>query len=246
MNELEIQVREALIEQKTDQMCELLNRPKYQKMLRDASSTMVETVFDEMRKIMPDELDTSDKYEFNQMMSSEIEKVISSPDYMKQTASQSAKNTYLTREGFNDIMDQSYGKMIEEIDLDENVMEDIKKAGELLYGSIDRTTEFVDRLVKIAEDNGIENAISNETKYLVTRDMVPEKGEYIRLNMCAFESVQEYFSKIQDAVSNNTEEGELIGGFFGALKKVMNKLQDSYQSVMFDQVMEEAEKIYTT
>jgi hypothetical protein len=234
MNLLEQTVREALIERTAKETQEMLEQPKYSAMLRALTTRIVDSVADSMKEIDP---------EAAEEISTQIKAQIQGSDFIKQSAYQSARGTYMSSGQFEELLNTTYEQM-REMDVEEKAIEEFREANNLLIKNQTKIDQIVENLVEVAERDGIEQATTKEARNAAIRSVFPTAEDYLSTQKEAMEMVSDYFNKVQSAMMQDGEIGQVMGAVFGGMQKAIKESQGLIADARTETTYKQIKEIY--
>lgn len=151
MNELEQKILDSLIERKAEEIYQNLQKPEYQKIIREATIGMAEFIAGD---IIGKAMDPEEKEEFLYNFKKKIDDNFSSKRELKQMGKENAREYYALLQ------------MVNEENL--AVKEFISYNNLLIRG-----------LLGIAQTDGLERALTEEAEHEIIRIIHPTKNEYL-------------------------------------------------------------------
>jgi hypothetical protein len=251
---LETQLREALVEQRADEIYkQFTSKNQYKAMvgefIEDLGNSIIESIAISLGDIEPDEKEKMlAKYraEFLPKINAQFD----NPEQLRQIFTEQARNQYMTS-------DELRAKMViqvreiresEDLGIDECAMTNFEKAYEKVYEKVFDYAQVNDRILKrlseIAEAEGLEKATQKETRYVIIREIFPTVDSFRNYSTRDYENVISLFQEMSNAFVAEGEAGQLMGGMFGAIGSVMVKLMEVGEKITADYLDKTIQEIY--
>lgn len=238
---LEAQLKEALIEQEAKEMCKEMQKPKYKKLIKDFAKTFIYN----LSKIDKDfQLEEKEIDEDQKELEKYVNEVLSNPGVLKQHTYECVKIRYLDIEQINSEFSSVYNILKKTEDFGEENLNEYKKLNERVLEAFNFRDKMLKRLLKIAEEEGLEKAITKETRYRTTREFFPTAGDYIKYQIENRKDLKDYFSRAQAILMKDGLIGKMIAGIYNTAEDIANKLGQFEEDVFLNSVKKEAKKIY--
>ena len=123
-------------------------------------------------------------------------------------------------------------------------LQDYKELNEAILGYVDIQDKIIKKMVKIAETEGIEKAVSDETENKIMKEMFPFAENYIDYESKGYEAMNTYFEKVHEIMQSGGEIAELFGAVMGGLKDALEKMKGMREDLMKKKIEERAKDIY--
>lgn len=239
MESLKNQVLEALIVRTSEEQYQKMLKPEYKSILKSS----VKSFFDSLLEGLGEGLGEDIKPNKEEMSEIEtlMEEQFSNPAALRESAYKQARSHWGTREGLSAQLGQFY-KELEKASVEPEVIQEFKKLNEGCYSFLDNQNKIVEALVKIAEKEGIEKAVTRESQYKVTREIFPTEDEYVDYKLKGLKSMKQYLKQAQNIMMKDGIAGKMLGKVFGGVEKAFEGMQEKLEN---DLIYEEAKKIYS-
>lgn len=254
MNDLEMQVRQALVETMTEEYRQQLSDPVYIKkagavfvdIVREISGAIAEEVGAEGNEGELKGLETM----MMTVVVPEMQALIQSPDFryfnscLKQQQSPISKIVGEESSGYEAMFTDLYETALGGV-LDAGLQKKCVTAFKELFKVSRVNDRIINRLVRIAEKDGVAKAVEKETRYGVLREFFETPEEYRahvnKVSNKVLNALIEFVPNLQQAVPD--EEGKVVMSFVGT---VMAKMLDKANAVMKDEQEKRIREIYGT
>lgn len=237
MESLENRIREALIIQTAEETYQKMQEPKYKDKIREYVQKILSSAFgaDELKE---------DEEGFKELMSiieEGTEKWLNDPANLREEAYKSARNQYNTREQFDAQMEPLYKDLKKHQGFKPEALQEVKNASKELYDFFDTQTKLVTGLVKVAEEEGFERALTKEARCNVLKEMFPSSEEYTAYKLKSAGAGKNFLICLQKAIAKEDKEAEVFGKFIGGLAE---SLDDINEEMLKDIIDQEVKEIY--
>jgi len=245
MNELEIKVREGLVNQRAEDLMEVLQDPEYGEKVRHLAVKIVQGMYSAIMDQEEGILAPTDE-ERDETMAL-IEKSITDrfcdKESLRKQAFDSAKGQILTTVELQAQIQSVYDDM-DEREYGAEALAEFKALNDNVIRHAEYTDNLIVGLAKIAEEKGIEKALKRESHYQVIRQMYPTAEEYIEQCKEGMLLMREYFKKVESIMIKDGEAGKAIGAAFGSMGDTMAEFREMMEEAQITQIQKMAEKIY--
>ena len=245
MSKLEKQVRQALIEQKTDELIRCVSEnPEYKSLVNELAETMIETI---LASTISEEMDEEEKEEAKQELRKEVLPNLKSqydnPEQLRQLMYEQAKKEYTSLRQFKAVLKAHFSEIRQDEEL-RGVAAEYEKAykGLLKYYRI--KDKIIRRLAKIAEKEGVDKAVQKDTKYAVIREFFPTPDKLRNFVLGNSQAVSNFYSQAKSALMADGESGQAAGEMVGCEEKAMKKAQEIVERMQGDSTEKMIKEIY--
>ena len=242
MQTLEEQVKEALVEKSAQEKLKLMQTPKYIDLIKKMNMSIIRSIFDAMPADEREGMTEDELAEFEAEMNEEICGVYSSPEMLQQQAYQSARNEYMGRADMEAKLMQLIG--MGEDDFGEAAVAEFRKQTEKVMGYVNLREKYVSELVKIAERDGVEKAVTQEAQDEATRHIFPTKEAYIAYSQGSLAEIKGFLSGIQKAMKMDGEMGQMLGAMVGGIQQAVESMDELNDQIYAEKVQTDAKRIY--
>lgn len=118
------------------------------------------------------------RQEYRKEVLPQIETQLNNPEQLRQTMYKEARNQYMSVRQLKAKLRPPFAKLREDDEIGEDVIAGYEKAYDGLFEFFRINDRIVRRLAKVAETEGIDKAIQEETRYAIIREMFPTSKEY--------------------------------------------------------------------
>ncbi len=264
MDPLEYKVREAMVVKKSEELYQTMQRPEKKEELKGALGRICRKVVSPLMSVLPEGELPFNNDMMMMMMESSLQQAFSNKDYLstmyrfqymmpdekKEEMFRQLREETVTDDGTADGMDENRDVLKRELSKEDSEIVDgivgelRKKQGDIYVSPIS-SDKIVFRLVEIAREEGLEEAVKDESEYRVTRELCPTAEEYIAYNLLSMETAKRQLSNLKDAFAPAGEiEDSALGGIFATMRNFFTELHTIMQDVNLGQTYENTRKIY--
>lgn len=223
---MEMEVRTALEAQCGSIFREIMKEPAYRQLQKNHLDSITEKASEAMRDLLPEGMDFEivrpDRDDDKDGSSSPLSSLLGN-DFMTELQIQNLVGTWWSKKDvaeaeLNDALDYDPGEDEAEIAMKDGVVAQCRILAEMAA----KRDEFVDALVQVAQNDGLETALDPKKQQEVMQSVFPTKEAYTeyRLNeqfcreeltkiMKGAESSEDIFGQVTGAISKVIEEAEL-------------------------------------
>jgi len=222
MLNLEIQVREALIDQETNEAYKIVAKDpeKYISRVCKTLENLVLSVYESTEDLIDktqgfwvkEKTVEEKRKEFEEEVLSKIRADLRNPEKLREMVRGDVKTCYLSREEIKAQV-ESYVADLKELEeeIGEEAIEEYKRAYVPLYDLLGKNDEFIRRLAKIAEKEGLEEAIKKERKHTVIKEIFPTAQEYREYHRKKWDALRNYFRGASTGFQRDGSLGKFLG-----------------------------------
>lgn len=245
---LETQVREALIDQRANELVRCISEyPEYKSRVTELVETMADSIIGSMASAFGD-IDekemTKMKQEYRKEVLPQIQAQFDNPEQLRKIMYEQARKQYISVKQLKAILRPHFADMREDGEIGEKVIADYEKSYEGLFEFIKTNDRIVRRLAKVAKKDGIDKATQKETRNSVIKKMFPTPDEYRTFAQGGMEAIKSFYQQAQSALTADGEMGQALGGIFGAMGQLMEKAQEMNQKIQGNYLEETIQEIY--
>ncbi|MFC1696786.1 hypothetical protein ACFL1H_00480 [Nanoarchaeota archaeon] len=242
MEELEMQVREKLIELKADEIYETIKKPEYSGKIENFVRNVMNSLISKFENDFG--MEKEEVEEAKSTIEAHINNTFSNDDQLKQVSYQQAQNRYLSREQINNKFNDFYKELKDDEDFGEEALEKYKQANETLFNYIEHSDKIINETVKITESKSIDIAVSQESQDEITRKLFPTAEEYIDFNNGGFKAVKDYYKNLENAMSLDGELGEIANVMITGVQSMMKDMKDMLEQIQKERIESDVIRIY--
>lgn|GEM_PF-2404224 len=251
MGSLEDKVREGFIKQEAEDMYGYMQTPEFQEDFKSSIDVFNKTIRNSVAELTEKgNLGRFEKFLLQQMIfmaekqADKLKNTISNPKKLKQIAYDIIKKTDYTTEGTGLKFETMYNELKESGKVGNATLEEFKKTYEKILYSANKRKKMIKELVKIAENEGIEKALTKEAKYKAVREVFPTPDEYISCYENALESVYQLFDNLNIILATEGKSGQTITPIISGLQESFKKLMETSDKYRKEHLQEEVKNIY--
>lgn len=227
---LEEQVRNALIEKRTEELLETAKLPEYNTIVQESIHVLMGNIMGVVQR--RDNLDEEETAELKQDVETELMPLLTSmltnPQQLKEIMYETAKNQYMPAQELKAMVE----KTCRELKLPENLEQEYRKAYEPIFESGKESERFVGRVVEIAKKDGLARALEKESINGLVREFYPTPQDYMKSVRNSFEIAQKFTQQAQAPLMADGEAGQAGGMLTGALGAVIENLKAKHANLM--------------
>lgn len=246
METLEQQVRNALIQERRDTLYEKFSSDDYKIKIQGAMHKVFDVVVNSLDEFTGDNnepISDMEKGMMQVMMQVQMSQMLND-ESLKQMAYNFARTTYMTQEEVVQNMEHMYSKLSSMPGRNPEAIEKLREINDRFLQDSQGNHFYISRLVEIAEKEGLEHALNQETKYELIREKYPTAKEYINSCLSNITRNMEYIDDIVPAIGMDGEAGRLFALIFEASKEAAKEMGIINREVQKEAIYEEALKIY--
>lgn len=247
---LETQLREALVEQRADELYQQFSsEPQYKAMVgefvEDLGNSMIESIATSLGDIEPEEKEEM-LSGYRAEILPQIRAQFDNPEQLRQIVTEQARNQYMTSDELRAKMGTQLREIreSEDLDIDESAMTNFEKAYEKVFDYAQENDRILNRLSEVAEAEGLEKATQKETRYAIIRERFPTAESFRDYSARAQENVKTLFQEMSSALMADGEAGQIMGGMFGAMGSAMEKMMKVGEKLTTDYLDKTIQEIY--
>ena len=262
MNNLEMQVREALVEKGVEEAYELLQQPEYMTAMKEAISDLIlsqlyalcragaEKEAEEKGETLPEdwEMPEEDKADIHEEVLPELKAMLGeffdNDSQLREMLYTNMRNNYHSTAQKEEQLNQLYEQLKSDEDFGDEALEEFKRANQTLLRYAEHQDRIVAGLVEIAERDGVEKAATEEAVHEVTQSIFPTAKQYIDHALAAKATALEYSDHAHRAMMMDGPAGKMIGATLLELPKMIARLEKVVGNVMEDRIYKQAAEIY--
>ena len=245
---LETRMREALIDQRADELVIYASEnPEYKAMTTALVEIMMDFMIGSMVSALGDvgeEEMAKIRQEYQKEVLPQVQAQFDNPEQLRQIMYEQARNQYMSVRQLKAKLKPHFADLRKDEEIGEDVVADYEKAYEGLFEFVRTNDRMVRRLAKVAETEGVDKATQKETGYAITREFFSTPEEYRAFAQRGIEAVNNFYQQAQSALMTDGEMGQALGGMFGAMGKVMEKAQEMAQKIRGKYLEKTIKEIY--
>lgn len=226
---LETQVRNALIEQRTDELVECTKDPRYKAAMEDTVQMILDSLMPALQKEV--KMDEQEAAEFRADMGKEIlpqlNAMLNNPEQLRQRMYETAKKEYMPAKSFKARLD----KQCRKLGLPKEPEEQYRRSHEPAINSARKKDRLVARLAKIAKQEGLDKALQRETQYALVRELYPTPQDYRASAEQAGQAALVFTQQVQAPLMADGTYGRRLGMAFGATNAIVKNLMDKHREL---------------
>ncbi len=234
MKSLEAQVRAVLIEQKTDELIRFTSEyPQYKSIVTKFAGSIMDSIVDSATSFLGDankEEIEEIRQESRKEFLSQVQAKFDNPEQLRQMMYEQARNQYMSTEQVKSRLSYYLTNMKQTEKLSK-VINNLEKTCEGLFEFIKTNDSIVEKLVRIAEREGVDKATQKETRYAVVKKMFPTSKEYRAFLKKGEEIAMDLIQQSQNALMADAKAGQHLSGVVGTIGKEVRKLRESFHKV---------------
>ncbi len=248
---LEKAVREALIEQRAD---ELVNYASTNQEYKIMVVTLIESMYDSLvrsaaavglfgSEVSEEEI-TAFKEELKNKNLPQLLEQLDNPEQLRKQMYEQAKNEGKSA-GELKAEATRYLAKLEEQGISSGAVEKFQEAYRDILDLVEFNDKLVQRLVAVAQTEGFAKATQKETRYEIIREMFPTLDAYRQFVKQNQTAVQKFYNQAQSAftVEQQTVAGDavasLLSSLCGAMKEATKKAQEMSNSEYLEKMIKE-------
>lgn len=248
MEGLETKVREALIEQRAEELYKSTSEnPEYKviatELMENFVNSLVSSLINSLGKF-----DEKEKQEMMQEYKAEflpqIKAQFENPKQFKEMIYEQVKNQLMSYRQLKAKLKSHFTDLRKDEEIGEDVAKEYEKTYEGLFKFAKTSDKIVKELIKIAEKEGLEKATRKETRYTVIRKLFPTAEEYKQFSIKGLEEVRKFMHQAQNTLMADGETGKLMAGMFGAMSDLLEKAVDTTEKVQGKYLEKTIQEIY--
>lgn len=246
---LETQLRDALVEQRADELYQqFLSEPRYKAMIgefvEDLGNSMIESISTSFGDVEPDEKEEM-LSEYREKVLPQLKAQFDNPEQLRQIVTEQAKNQYMTSNELRAKLDSNFKEMRDEdLDIDESAMTNFERVYEKVFEYTQENDRILKRLSEVAETEGLEKATQKTTRYAIIKERFPTAESFRDYSTKAQEDVKNLFKEMSSALMADGEAGKVIGGMLGAIGSAMEKMMKVGEKLTADYLDKTVQEIY--
>ncbi len=248
---LESQVREILIQQKTDELVKYATEdPNYKTMVTEIAEAFGNYIIESIASSLGENNEEERTKIFEEYKAEVLPKIrtqLDNPQQLRSSMEEQARNYYLSYNQFKSKIRSQVKELKEdrEIDIDENSLGEYENSFEWILQYVKNNDKIVRRLAKIAGEKGLETATKKETIYGVIREFFPTSDDFRTYVLRGVDDVINFFRDTQKALMSDGEAGQIIGGVFGAMGKAVEKTIETQKRINLNYIENSIKEIYS-
>lgn len=248
---LETQLREALVEQRADELYQQFSsEPQYKAMVTEfvdeLGNSMIESIATSIGDVEPEEKkEMLTKYRADVLP--QLRAQFDNPEQLRQIVTEQARSQYMTSDELRAKMAPQFKeiKEDEDFDIDNEAMTNVEKSYKKVFEYTKENDRILNRLSEIAKAEGLEKAIQKETRYEIIRERFPTPELFREYSLRAQENIKSLFQEMSSALMADGEAGKFIGGMFGAIGSAMEKMRKMGEKLTPDYLDKTIQEIYS-
>ncbi len=128
--------------------------------------------------------------------------------------------------------------------MSEEFVEKYRKAYNPLFEFLEKQEMLVKRLVKIAEEKSIEEALQKETIYGVIRETFPTPKEYANYVLCGIEAVRAFMVQVHNTLNVDDEEKQRLAKTIESIRRAIEETKKDDEEIYGDYIKRKIREIY--
>jgi len=247
---LESQVREALIQKRTDELAKYVSEnPNYRATMLETAealgNSMIESIVSNLKYVDEDERNKMLEG-YRAELLSEFRKQMDDPQQLKQMMREQAKKEYMSCRQLKSKLG-SYLKQLRadrDINIDENALQGLENCFEGSFQYQRDNDKIVRRLTKIAKQEGLDVVTQKETRYRVIRGLFPKPSDYRTFVLKGITDMRIFFQQTQNSLMDIGDIGRTAGTLVGEVEKAIEKALEKRKGAEGDYLEKTIKEIY--
>ncbi len=248
---LETQLREALVQQRADEMYRLFSsEPQYKTMLVELAEEFGNSMIKSIETYIEEDIGEDEKKEmlasYQAEMLPQIRAQFDNPNLLRQIITEQARNQYMTSGELRAKSNTHFKEMRESegFDIGEDAMANFERAHEKVFEYAQENDRMLNKLSEIAETEGLEKATQKETRYAIIRERFPTPESFRDYTTRNQKNIKNLFQEMSDALMADSKAGQYIGGMLNEMGNAIEKMMRVGEKLNTDYLDKIVQEIY--
>jgi len=248
MKSLEKQIREVLINERTDELVKTAEEnPEFKEMTSELMETMIVSFIESLTSSLKDynpEVKGELEQEYRKAILPQLQAEINNPEKLREALHNQAKNQYKSVKQLKAELKNHISYLRESEEMDEEVINNYEISHNDLFKFLNINDKFVRKLTKVAENEGIDKATKKDTMNSILREIFPTPEKYRTFAQKGYEVVGNHLQQAQNSLMADGEFGKVVGGVYEAIGEVVKKAKEMEQKVQGKYLERKIQEIY--